>query len=596
MLLKLKASRTRDDEGAAIVAVMGMVAVAAIVTLVITAATMTAVSHTTATRAGVQSQAAADAGVDYAVSRIHVGQCGSNFTRTFGQIYSQAEVADFGVEASDPFFDVDVFWKPVLTGTWVAGCPSGLLSSLLNYQVRIESTGYATSTATGDIAALDSHTVEAIYGWTLAPVAPDNSIRASGAAIYSYSTPNQNINGLDLNSVGQYIAGIQYKTGDFYCTNTSIDGSVTVSSGKATVDSACSIQGDLMTSSSVSMPSNGRISGNVTAAGVTSGTSFVQSNSSGWVGRNVYARGPVSMHGTVVGNVVSGPTTGQSVFNQTARIGQSLTTAGTINANWCGSCNSAQSKTSMKNSGVVAGEINYSISGIAAPQLPTVPGWVDFAYNPADWVTPSGATFSVITLNPLLITPNDCGWDWDSTGMAKLRQAVNSTTPTIIDARNCSSLNMYYGLNPKLKSDLVIVTNNKFTGGNNTWSSADGQPKRLWFINPDGVKDGVPGTLVPCTTERYNFNSGFTIGAGVTATVYTPCRIENSSTTWVGQMYANQVVMHGNITFNYTPNGLPGVNLDTGEYSSGGGIIPLPNLGSLGELDYYRDVPGPTGG
>lgn len=583
-------ARLREDQGMALASVVALMAVTAIISVSILASVLSAMSYTSSTRASVQSRAAADGGVNFAAASIHNGECQSIYRKTY---------ADFDATAADkPFFDASVQWRAGESGSWMNGCPTGMLAASGSYQVRIESTGYAQQVGVQGATSGDQTTVEAIFAWTL-DATESEAIPATGAAVYSYAAPSNTVNGLTLNSVGEHIASIQYRTGDYSCVSSSIDGDVTVANGKATVDSGCTVKGSLYASGAVVMNANGRVNGSVTAGSTSSawpssGSAFYQGNSSNYVGGSVIANGGANMRGTVIGSLLSGPTVSESVFTSTARIGGSLTTAGTVKADWCGgNCPSPAQHAATIDTAVVAGAVTTGATGIAQPQTPNVPGWADYTFDAADWVGEDGTAFQLVTLSAAV--NGECNWSWDaSPGIAKLKAALASTVPTVIDARACGNLSMYTVINPKLNSDLVIIVNG-FSGGSNVWSSQSGQPHRLWIVTPDLVDDDKPGSSsCPSGSTGIVFSQGFKVESPLSASVYTPCAVENSSTSWVGQMYAGKVTMHGSITLDYTPNGMPGLNLNTGEDIDSGGASLTPAGGTLGDMQLYRDLSEPS--
>jgi hypothetical protein len=68
------AERT-DDRGNAMIAVIGLLAVTSMITLTVTGATVQALGYTSLTRASVQSNAAAEAGVDAMLAELFADDC-----------------------------------------------------------------------------------------------------------------------------------------------------------------------------------------------------------------------------------------------------------------------------------------------------------------------------------------------------------------------------------------------------------------------------------------------------------------------------------------------------------------------------------------
>ncbi|MFP7762206.1 hypothetical protein [Marisediminicola sp. LYQ85] len=539
----------RRDEGAALVAVIGVMVLGLIVTSLILASVTSAVGFTSFTRAGMQSQAAAEAGLAKAQSQLMTGNC-------TGGTYSGA----------DPEYSVVVTYRVTDGGEWLDGCPTVQAT-----EVRLKSSGTAQSSGVTS-AGNDVSVVEAIFA-----VEKEESLNASGPAVYNHSS-GVSMNGFTLNPVDGNVPGVTYKNGNFICAgNTFIRGSVTVDTGGATLSGDCRIEGDLIAAGAVTIESTGSVGGTVIAAGVASGLSFKQDNQGSTIGGDVITAGPVHVRGTVTGDIVAGPTGGSSRMTGTTRIGGDLTVAGTLYLETCASCTSAQVVSTLKSASRLGGVGTFGRTGLVVPSRPPVPEWVDFGYDPSKWIASDGLPYAVIS-----VASTDCNWSWEgSPGIAKLRQALASPRPVILDARACQ-VSMYFPENPKLTSDLVIFAKG-FDGGSNVWSSRTSDSKKLWFISPDEVKDGSPpGT---CPGSNFVFSSGFRISTSVAALVYTPCVIHNSSTTWRGQMYAKEVVMHGSITLNYVPIGLPGVNL-----SEGAGEEPPAGASTYRQPTSVRDL------
>jgi len=102
--------------------VVGVVAIAGIVTATLLTATLFSTGFTSASRAGVQAQAAAEAGIDYATADLT--------TCTSGSIVSPV--------GTSPRFSVTVAHRSVVGAAWTAGCPpTGAL------EIQLVSTGFA---------------------------------------------------------------------------------------------------------------------------------------------------------------------------------------------------------------------------------------------------------------------------------------------------------------------------------------------------------------------------------------------------------------------------------------------------------------------
>jgi len=580
----------RDDRGNAMIGVIGLLAVTVVITLTITATTVSAVSFTSLTRAGVQSQAAAEAGVQAMISALSAEECPS--AGSLEATYGEFDDSVTGSDANEPFFAVQLAHRQNPDQSWSEGCPIGATT-----EVRIVSEGFALEGGVSEASSgRDSSTVEAVYAWEVEE-GETQSITPSGATMYSYGNmSNYNMSNFTLTPSPEGQApSLQLKNGNFLCdSNSTINGSVEVGGGSMTVNGSCIVEGDVHTSGGVNMPSSGRVGGSVYAAGMLNGQyAYQMLNSSGRVDGSVIASGPVRVQGTVGGSVLGGPTTGTSYFQGSTRIGADVFLAGGLTANgaqacvWQNPCSESPGAAAALMSGPnVEGEVRYNQSAMTAPSPPTVPDWVDFDYDRSEWISDEDG----LVFDEIVLSSGDCNWSWGGgPGIAKLRSALDSDRPVIVNALACTGgIGMYYTVNPELSSDLVIVARS-FSMGSNTWRSSDSDElRRLWFITPDNGADGAPS----CSGGAGNseLNSNVRVESSVAAMFYTPCDVRNSAAEWRGQMYARNAISTGGLILTYTPVGLPGVNLSTGssDPSAGGGAGTGEQ--TVGELISFRDV------
>ncbi len=531
MFLK-RMSPSKGDRGSAIIGVLGVMGVSGVIALTITTMSLHAVGYSTSTRASVQAEAAAEAGIDYAAANLATGVCQSQYS-----------------SSSAPIFAVTIAYSTLPTSpgdtdtSWVSGCSSSA------QRLKLVSTGWASALGVAGNSSGNVRRVEAIYPYTPSP--PPNAIIPSGASLYSFAQTDLTMQNLTITQASTTRPSIEYLSGSTTCTSsTTIMGDVILGNGALTVN-GCIINGDLWASNTVSMQS-GEITGNVNAAGVQSGTS-VSLSSSAIVDGNIFAAGPVSISGKVGGNVVAGPTSGTSTFANKSSVGGSVISAGTISAN-----------------GVIKGTISTNQSGIVTPTIPLVPPWVDYAYKASDWVTSSGAPYALLTMTAC-----------DASTLANSQITVkNSTTPIIWDTRICGAVTPLGGADLILKSDTVIIAN----GFSLSWGdieSSDTNDKRLWIIIPDTVPGGQP--TCP-TNSSATIANHVTVGSHVGAMLYSPCPISNHGDVWRGQIYSSSTSSSTGFTLNFLPIGLPTVNLSTGQF------LPPPGTGVLGDRTSIRDL------
>lgn len=534
MFLK-RLSSNGNERGSAMLAVLGVMGVSGVIALTITSMSLHAVGYTTSTRAGVQAEAAAEAGIDFAAANLATSVCQSQYSSTTAPVFA-VTVAYSTLQTSPG--DVDT--------SWVSGCPS----STSAMRLKLVSTGWASTVGVAGNSSGNVRKVEAIFPYT--PTPPSNAIIPSGAAIYSFAQTDPTMNNLTITQASTAKPTIEYLSGSATCNSgTTIMGDVILGNGAISAN-GCTFDGDLWASSTVSIQS-GLVTGNVNAAGVTSGTSVSLSNSV-TVDGNVYAAGPTSSGGKVGGNVVAGPTAGQSTFSNQSSVGGSVVSAGTVSAA----------------AGAVKGTILTNQSGIITPAVPLVPPWIDYAYSPADWVTSTGTPYTLLTMTTC-----------DATTLAAYQSAVaSSTTPIIWDTRVCGAVTPLGGANLILNSDIVIIAN----GFGISWGdieSSNTTDRRLWIIIPDSVVDKQPTCPVNSYAKIYNHVE---VGPHVGAMLYSPCPISNHGDVWRGQIYASSISSSENFTLNYLPLGLPTANLGTGQFT------PPPGTGVLGGRISIRDL------
>ncbi|WP_394770576.1 hypothetical protein [Lacisediminihabitans sp.] len=529
-----------EERGAALLAAIGLTAVAAIIAVTVTSTSLYAVGYSTSMRSGVQAQAAAEAGVDFAASSLGIpaAVCQSLYAST-----------------TEPVFSVAVSYSTLLTSpgdidtSWVSGCPT----TTAVQRLKLVSTGTASSPGVAGNSSGNTRKVEAIYQYTL--TAPP-WLTATGASIYSYSQTDSTVNNLTLTQAGNVLPTIQYLSGSVGCTSGSvIKGNVILGSGGASLASGCTINGDLYASGTISLQ-NSRVNGNVSAS--TGTYPSVALSNSAIVDGSVFAAGPVKIQGAVGGGIVAGPTGGGSVISNGATVGGSVVVAGTVS-----------------NGGAVTGTITQNKTGMVAPTVPYVPGWVDYPYAITDW---PGFTETTIS-------GSSCSGSGFTTAITTL---LASPTPHVLNAVSCALDFTALSSVQSMKSDLVIIGNSFKLGGNDFESSDPAVDHKLWFIIPDR---GVTNNHVPDCPGGGDFKmtNNVDIGVHVAALIYSPCAITNSADVWRGQIYSSSTKTANAFTLNYVPIGIPGVDFFKG---TNAGETPTPPIATVGSRTSIRTLAG----
>ena len=542
MLLDRKlSSEGGNQQGSALLAALGLTAVAAVIAIVVTSTSLFSVGYTTSTLAAVQSQAAAEAGVDFAAASI------SSLTTACQSTYSSSSAPKFTVAVS--YSEVNPVPSPIpSTGlTWLSGCPT--LAATL---VKFVSTGTASNPGLVGNSGGNTRRVEAVY-----PFRPNPA--GTGAALYSFAQTDQTATNLTLTTGASASPSIQYyrAPNGLICTSAGniIHGNLIVGSGNVSIGTQCTIDGSLSTGGLITSMA-GTVVGNVTSsAPSTTAAPAISVTNNGTVLGDVYAAGPVSVDGTVR-NVVAGP--GLGTTSITAMPTGSVTVAGTVTGR-----------------NLVRARIFENQTGMVAPPAPFVPGWVDYPYSAADW---SGYT-------EFVLPANQCDKVSVASAMTTLLLA---STPQIFNALACTSAASatnpsgggpnFDNLPPTmtLKSNLVIVaTSLKFASSGNSFVANSVAPhKKLWLIIPDRGLTGTDLTAnrqPDCLSSQAISVGKLTIAVpgNVDGMIYSPCPITNSPVSWQGQIYTNGMSMSNGFQLSYVPMGLPGYDLTTGGGSSG---------------------------
>ncbi|UYN83282.1 MAG: hypothetical protein KIT89_11355 [Microcella sp.] len=515
-----------DDHGVALASVIGMMAVGLILTAVISTTVVSSVSFTSLTRAGVQSQAGAEAGVAAARAGLVAGTCVVN-----GGVYEN-------VPGEEPVFEATI-WLETPSG-WTRGCPTNTST-----QVRILSTGFASETGAGQSSARDEAQLEAVLG----SVTGTGGIFPSGPAIYAYSASGFGGSGTLL-AVDGSSPSVLVKQGNVTCSGASGgDADWVVDNGNLTISGSCHIAGNAWASGFTTMSGGVRVNGNLVSNGIdVSGSSVVQGNAWSTTGITLSGGGT-----TIGGNASANALT----MNSSTRIGGNAWVATNTYMTWgsqIGGRLTTQSRTGP--SGTV-GSLSLIPAGpgpspYLTPPRPFVPDWVDYRFDPDLW-----PGFTVVTLS------GACNYGTFNTALATI-----GSSQGVIDARGCTNGEFNPGSWQKLNlvNDVAIIAN-RFTMNGSAGFTATNDV-RLWLITPDTVIDGLP----TCPSgASFTIGGSFTFSTPISTLIYTPCDANIASGLRIkGQLFAGEVSVGGAAQISYDPIGIPGVNLSTGEQSAGG--------------------------
>ncbi|WP_319014289.1 hypothetical protein [Microcella sp.] len=527
-----------DDRGNAMIAVVGLLAVTSMVTMTVTGATIDALGYTSLTRAGVQSNAAAEAGVDAMLAELFADDCPATGQLTVTQ--GAVDPALTGTAATQPFFVATIAQRVSNQAAWTPGCPNGATT-----QIRIQSTGFASDTGVAESASAgDASAVQAVYAWT--PGA--NTAAVTGAAVFSYGTPGL-ANSLELLSFNGNSANVIVAEGNILCSNSVyVQGDIVAANGNIQLDNTCSAGGRVWASGTVTLQGNKTIGGDVIAAG----TGLTRIDPSTDIGGGIFARGEIDSWGQRC-------STGATGWDAAGDACSAALTTG-------------------------ADPVFYNRLDVAAPTRPT---WVDVNFVSANWVAQG---WNVLTYT------GPCTIDNRTKDNSQVRAFSNYTTPTVIDMRGCSTVTFSSSanLNIDMRTDLTFIMPRTVLLEDFTAASNTNVDRALRFITPDTVADGVP-TNTGC--GRFDLNNQNELAAPIAVMVYTPCPVTNANQlTWRGQYYARNVSFSNNSELTYVPIGIPGFDLGNGAGGPGGsGAVGGPAMpGHPGALVEYIDIDPPA--
>lgn len=545
----------REDRGSAIVNVLVLMIVTSIVAVGIGTSVIVSGDVTMTTTQDVRADAAADAGIDYARAQIVSGDPGCD---TDG--WDQRNQTPSFVVGEPRYFAAD--------GITELACTTPLLSTVA--YARVVSTGYssATSSASTQVGA----------EFEVTPATPAAS-EGTGPAAYVYGGGSINAFTISVPAGVTEPGDLNIPTGNLNCSTVStIQGSVIVSTGTATLSNACRINGNLEAKGDINLKNTSRVGGHV-----HSSTGKVKiDGSSVVVGSDVKAGGSIDgIAGGSVGGSVLGVGSQSWSFNPTnATVAGNITIGGTLTT-WGYAWNvpSASAPDYEKaayhlttTTHRVGGTIAQNQTGLAsqAPVLPTVPQWGDWSnYSNAEWAEHGFTTVLTWPSNACSVSSGPPISDPSNAVYQLMQQIRSATTPTVVNALGCSSVNFSLSaqLNLALKTDVVFV-GRAFTLEGMTLNSADSTDRNVYFLIPDSLTAVAPATPVPnCGYSGCAFatNNAVTVGSHLAAIVYTPGQVSLSNQTqWRGQLYANSLTVSSGDGLVFVPVGIPGMDLDSG--------------------------------
>lgn len=466
----LKRMRPQDDEGMALVMVIGMMLLMGIVLATLVSAAVFGISFTTQTRASVQSVAAAESGIDIAGAAILNGDCDSV---TSGGV--------FDMTGSTPAFEGTVYRKTDASATYAPGCPDPG-----DYAYKIVSTGYASQQGINGKDTGDEETLEAEWIKYESPPLFEDAVRAdsyvSTAGIAGILSADNDAN--------------VYTVGDLYCpAGVTIQGSVVVAGNVKLTQKTCRFTGDLYVGGNIEYGQQPGTAPNVGGDLVVVGNVMRSSS----VAPGDYYR--ANNQNLNVGGIVR---VGGSIDSYCSYSGHATNTNWSNYVSWGASaCVGGGDRVKMRVPGLTVNADKEFVK-LTTSSDPFA------SWSPMTWDTMSGVSNPGTVPDGRRIDGGQCR-NHPSNGKGVIDVTTNTVIDTTPDCSNGVLLGDYGGLTINMSADLAIYASYFYGNGNVTIKSTDGQPHSLYLIDPASPTfTSCPATVPPASASAggFHFSSG----------------------------------------------------------------------------------------
>ncbi|WP_430866790.1 hypothetical protein [Demequina aurantiaca] len=493
----------------ALVMVIGLMMVMTVLITVIVSSTVFGLNFTSQTRASVQSNAAAEAGIDAVAVKINNDKC--------------SELVDgsgnFSQTASVPAFEGQVLRQATAASGFTPGCPVAS-----DHAYKIVSTGFAQLTGGGGYNRGDEQVLEAQWVRPTPPPSFDEAIRGDTLIYFHSDTIVETI----------HTDGDIYTKGSMTCASGMQIGGNVIAEGDITwTNSDCIVKGDVYAGGDIVYPvspySVPSVEGNIVALG--SIKSGAKQTKFGYLNNSQY----INASGTIQA--------GGQIHAYCSYPGRANNTNWT---NFAGSGSACPVGTGTR--------VKMNVPGLSIP-----PG-SDF--EPLALTSEPWASWTNKNWNDSSYGGNAVG---SSCGSHSGGGTMNITTNTRIDTTStCSGgviLGDWGGLTLNLSADLVVYANSFKVNGKVTINSVDGGDHSVYFVNPS-----ASATSVTCPAESSvgTLSTKITMSSGpwnqsskIAVMFYTPGKIANNfyDFNMSGQLYGCAVDTGPKITVHYKKAG-----------------------------------------
>ncbi len=567
----------RDDEGASLVAVIGVSAVVAVLMVALVGTVVFAIGQTTASRSAVSAKSAAEAGMETAAAQVSSGTCWSGGSGSGTSPTWKAQVQRMVSTGADP----------ALESSWTNGCPVAAAPGATPTPFRVISTGWTGSPGTGNDSG-DVRTMVGQFTVVQRPTSPEFDSAIFGD-VKTEAKTNLTLVGADGDIV----------TDHFDCSSAmDTDGGVFVNSSlseTSVINTVCKMDGSFISKGNLTCPADGFVGGDVIVAGNVTWNTTCKVNGKMWVGGNFYC--PTS-GATVLGDlVVVGNVEISSACNLKGNIqigGQlklsnpqtwtgNVTIANGVNANSSVTITTpgtVRIKGSLTGgftaAKVTAGSKTIPDASVPAPAAPDMsvyfpPGDPSLEYPKlsktdarwSGWIQRKWRVdLGALKAGPYLA--DECSQDWIS-GSSNFTGPLVVTTPTIYDLQlatasggcGTSSVGLGGGLTIKLYADAVLFVSGATFKTTFRVESGDGNKHSLYVVEPwpAGKADC---SAVGSAAKGITFNTtGFSQGPNTQVMIYTPGTVKNTTggtpmLTLTGQLYGCSVTLDTHMKLIYS--------------------------------------------
>jgi Tfp pilus assembly protein PilX len=535
-MLKIYDRRRSDESGSVLMTVLIVVLVLGLITVTLSSAIVNTTRTTMSVKGSLQAQAASDAGLADAYSAAitaGVDPCTVAKASTTEPRYRVN-----GTAAQDPAF------------SGFTACPD-------SSTVVFRSVGYG---ADGNKVVTDAR-------YTMTRTAAAEPTTGADMIFFSDATFTKQV---QSGSADGSLLSIIVPSGNFTC-QVGIPANITVA-GNFTSQGSCTVEGNVWAGGRAYLSNQpDLIKGNLTAS------SNAAMDLQGMVNGDISVGGALNFgwsSRTYPGNV----RVGGSVNLSNVSIGKTLTIPSSEKVQKDGYIDIKSPSTDPR----INGGIRWQ-SSVPAPAPPSFDPWFEYKYKSSDW--PGYTVKTLATSGDGQWTCNRFNANNPSTGNAAgWRELADLTSPTIIDARACSTLTSNNGSNPSvaIKTNIVFLAKS-YNLNQLTMTTTDATTRNLWVIVEDPTADGKP----TCANGAGDVTliSGVFKGS-LRGMVYTPCNISPNGGEWRGAFYGGGFVYGGGMKFTGIPIGLPGQGVAGSPGSGGPGTVTY----TLGDLQSRRDV------